>query len=97
MILEKIIDKDIVQVLFEYRETAHNVYKHFTVLRNGNKSTVTWLKKYLSQTDIPSIIGSNTYFWKPSPNASGRRRNEKKRNDEIIRFFVKENFILVNE
>lgn len=38
-------------------------------------------------TTLPSIFTANTYFWTPSSNASGRRRNEEKRQSEVAEFF----------
>ena len=35
----------------------------------------------------PEILTANTYFWNPSGNASGRRRNEDKRIFEVKDFF----------
>jgi hypothetical protein len=36
---------------------------------------------------IPQILTANTYFWKPSTSASGRRSNENRRLSEVADFF----------
>ena len=35
---------------------------------------------------IPDILTANTYFWRPSTHADGRRRNETRHNGEVARF-----------
>lgn len=35
----------------------------------------------------PQILTANTYFWSPSGNASGRRANEERRQNEVAEFF----------
>ena len=37
--------------------------------------------------EIPSILTANTFYWSPSNIASGRRRNEEKRQEEVSNFF----------
>ncbi len=37
-------------------------------------------------TSIPEILTANTYFWRPSGSASGRRSNEAQRNGEVKSF-----------
>lgn len=34
-------------------------------------------------TSIPSILTANTYYWRPSLTASGRRNNERRHNDTV--------------
>lgn len=36
--------------------------------------------------EIPAILTANTYYWKPSSSASGRRSNEKRHADQVQRF-----------
>ena len=82
---------DLAVINFDYSESCHNVYKHFSVERNDKKSTLTWLKKYLKDT-IPSIISANTYFWHSSSTARSRRYNEEKRENEVKDFFLENGF-----
>lgn len=37
---------------------------------------------------IPDIMTANTYFWRPSGNASGRRNNEARRNRQVEQFIA---------
>lgn len=43
-------------------------------------------EKTMSENTIPTIMTANTYFWKPSMSASGRRSNEDRRNREVAEF-----------
>jgi hypothetical protein len=36
--------------------------------------------------EIPAIMTANTYYWRPSSSASGRRANEKRHTDTVQRF-----------
>ena len=85
---------DLAVISFEYRETCHNVYKHFGVERNDKVSNMVWLKKCLNG-DIPSIISANTYFWHPNTSASSRRYTEKKRESEVQFYFEKNGFTII--
>lgn len=80
-----------IEVDFDYAESCRNVYKTFSVFRNGKKSNIRGLKKYL-KTDTPHILTANCYFWLPSQNASGRRFNEDRRNTEAYNYFMSEGF-----
>jgi len=48
------------------------------VTKNINKMTT---------IQIPSIFTANTYFWSSASNASSRRRNEDRRQDEAVELF----------
>ena len=85
---------DLAVISFEYRETCHNVYKHFGVERNDKVSNMVWLKKCLNG-DIPSIISANTYFWHSNTSASSRRYTEKKRESEVQFYFEKNGFTII--
>lgn len=41
---------------------------------------------------IPEILTANTYFWKSSQSASGRRSNEIKRQNQVSEFFKENGF-----
>lgn len=41
---------------------------------------------------MPQILEANTFFWKPSINADGRRRNEIKRNEEVKNWLLSKGF-----
>lgn len=43
-----------------------------------------------NHVSIPEIMTANCFYWHPNSNASGRRQNEKRRNEEV------ENFIASN-
>lgn len=79
--------KTFVQVIFDYRESTRNVYKTFQVFINGKKSNIRGLQNHISTTP-PQILTANTYFWTPSANAGGRRRNEERRNNEVYDYFI---------
>lgn len=86
-------EKTIIEVSFSYKESCRNIYKHFSVTRNGKSSNITGLKKFL-KSDYPSILTANTYFWTPNCNASGRRRAEERRESEVFDYFTAEGFSL---
>ena len=70
---------------FLYQESCSHVYLTKKVYRNGKKSTVAAYAK-ASEQEVPEILKSNTYFWRPGSNASWRRRNEERRNAELEDF-----------
>lgn len=81
-------EKIFIEVVFDYSESCRNVYKTFTVHKNGKKSNIRGLEKFLATTH-PSILTQNTYFWNPSTSAGGRRHNESRRNSEVEDYFFK--------
>jgi hypothetical protein len=93
MRFEKISENERVEVKFDYNETCNHVYKHFSVTRNGKKSNIVGLRKHLSDPDnIPEIVTAKTYFWSSSNYASGRRSNERRRNQEVRTWLLSEGF-----
>jgi len=84
-------EKTYIEITFDYSESCHNVYKHFEVFKNGSKSNIKGLEKFLESTP-PDILTAKTYFWSPSCNASGRRYNENRHNGSAESFFITEKF-----
>ena len=80
-----------IRVIFGYGESCRHVYKDFRVFRNGKKSNIKGLQKYL-KSDYPKILTAKCFFWTPSQNAYGRRNNEAKRDIEVYDFFMSEGF-----
>ena len=70
---------------FLYQESCSHVYLTKKIYKNGEKSTVPAFAKATGQ-EVPEILKSNTYFWRPGSNASWRRRNEERRNMELEDF-----------
>ena len=70
---------------FLYEESRHHVYLTKNVYRNDKKSTVPAFAK-ATQQEVPEILKTNVYFWRPGGSASWRRSNEQKRNAELADF-----------
>jgi hypothetical protein len=85
-------EKTLVEIEFTYSESCRNVYKHFSVYRNGKKSNIRGLLRFLENKNYPEILTQNCYFWHPASVANMRRRNEEKRNDEVVEYFISEGF-----
>lgn len=84
----------LIEVSFDYQETCHNVYKHFTTFINGKKSNAKGLAKYLTAA-LPDICTASTYYRHPRPNASGRRSDEGLYLSEVKNFFTDQGFELL--
>jgi len=94
---KKIIQRNEIEVRFDWNESCQHVYKTFDVFINSKKSNIRGLTKYLSNKSYPSILTVSTYFWKPAQGAWRRRSNEKTRCDEVRQYFLKEGFAVNGE
>lgn len=76
----------LIEVDFNYDESCHNVYKHFSVSINHKGTNIKGLIKFIPESEIPKICTQNTYFWTPGRNAASRRRNEERHINEFEAF-----------
>jgi hypothetical protein len=83
-------EKTYFEIDFNYSESCKNVYKHFTVYKNGSKSNATTIKKFCP--DLPEICTASTYFWNSGRSASSRRNNEIRRQEEVENYFLSKGF-----
>jgi hypothetical protein len=82
------------ELKFEYKESANHVYKTVKYSLNGRPVTARKkeVRSLLEDEDAPKILKQNTFFWKPAPHASWRRKREEKVKQEIIEWLQKKGF-----
>lgn len=68
----------LIEVDFNYDESCHNVYKHFSVSINHKGSNIKGLIKFIPESEIPSIFIEKTFFWTPGASSKNRRANERR-------------------
>jgi len=83
-----------VEVKFEYRESSNHVYKTVKYTLNGKEVTARnkHIRELLSGDDTPRILRQNTFFWKPAPYSSWRRRREEEVKQLVVSWLEKKGF-----
>ena len=80
------------EVRFEYKESVNHVYKSVKYSLNGEPVTARKREIQKLLQDAPKILKQNTFFWKPAPHASWRRKREVMVKEEIIEWLRKKGF-----
>lgn len=91
---QKEIEGNIIEIIFDYKESCHHIYKTFNIYKNDKKSNIKILKKYFDK--LPFYFITNFYFFSPGRNSNERRFREGRALKQIKEWFEENNFTIVN-